>query len=349
MQKHRNRYIKHEKNRKRYNKRHKKDMDISVVVPLFNEEESLPELYAWIERVMKANDFSFEVIFVNDGSTDHSWEVIEELAEKSANVKGIKFRRNYGKSPALFCGFKEAQGDVVITMDADLQDSPDEIPALYHMITKEGYDLVSGYKQNRKQGDPLSKTIPTKLFNATARKVSGIHNLHDFNCGLKAYRKDVIKNIEVYGEMHRYIPYLAKNAGFDKIGEKVVHHHARKYGKSKFGVNRFFNGYLDLLTLWFLTNFGKKPMHVFGFLGSIVFFVGFIALIILGIDKLVALHEGIYGNLITDSPYFFIALTTMVLGTQLFLAGFLGDLISRQNTKRNDYQIAEEIHLKDKD
>lgn len=280
-------------------------MDITVVVPLFNEEESLPELYAWIERVMKANDFSFEVIFVNDGSTDHSWEVIEELAEKSANVKGIKFRRNYGKSPALFCGFKEAQGDVVITMDADLQDSPDEIPALYHMITKEGYDLVSGYKQNRKQGDPLSKTIPTKLFNATARKVSGIHNLHDFNCGLKAYRKDVIKNIEVYGEMHRYIPYLAKNAGFDKIGEKPVHHQARKFGTSKFmGWNRFVNGYLDLMTLWFLSNFGKKPMHVFGFLGSVVFFIAFLSLIGLGIDKMIELHQGVYGHLITDSPYF---------------------------------------------
>ena len=227
---------------------------------MFNEEESLPELYAWIERVMKANNFTYEVIFVNDGSTDNSWNVIEGLSQKSTTVKGIKFRRNYGKSPALFCGFKEAQGDVVITMDADLQDSPDEIPALYHMIKDEGYDLVSGYKQNRKQGDPLSKTIPTKLFNATARKVSGIHNLHDFNCGLKAYRKDVVKNIEVYGEMHRYIPYLAKNAGFDKIGEKPVHHQARKFGKSKFmGWNRFFNGYLDLITLWFLSRQALVP------------------------------------------------------------------------------------------
>ena len=250
-------------------------MDISVIVPLYNEEESLPELFAWIKRVMEANHFSYEVIFVNDGSTDHSWQVIEHLAEEADQVKGIKFRRNYGKSPALYCGFKEAQGDVVITMDADLQDSPDEIPELYRMITQEGYDLVSGYKQNRKEGDPLSKTIPTKLFNATARKVSGIHNLHDFNCGLKAYRRDVVKNIEVYGEMHRYIPYLAKNAGFDKIGEKPVHHQARKFGKSKFmGWNRFVNGYLDLMTLWFLSNFGKKPMHVFGFLGSVVFFIG---------------------------------------------------------------------------
>lgn len=319
-------------------------MDISVIVPLYNEEESLPELYAWIERVMKENNFSYEVIFVNDGSTDRSWNVIEELAKKSDCVKGIKFRRNYGKSPALYCGFKAAQGDVVITMDADLQDSPDEIPALYKMITEEHYDLVSGYKQNRKQGDPLSKTIPTKLFNATARKVSGIHNLHDFNCGLKAYRQDVVKNIEVYGEMHRYIPYLAKNAGFDKIGEKPVHHQARKFGKSKFmGWNRFFNGYLDLITLWFLSSFGRKPMHVFGFLGTIMFFIGFIATIILGVDKLLALYQGIPQHLITDSPYFFIALTMMMIGTQLFLAGFIADLISRNSSKRNDYQIEKEI------
>lgn len=238
-------------------------MDISVVIPLYNEEESLPELYAWIERVMREHKFSYEVIFINDGSTDGSWKVISQLSKEHECVRGIKFRRNYGKSPALFCGFKEAEGDVVITMDADLQDSPDEIPELYRMITEDGYDLVSGYKQKRY--DPLSKTIPTKLFNATARKISGIKNLHDFNCGLKAYRKDVVKNIEVYGEMHRYIPYLAKNAGFDKIGEKVVHHQSRKYGKSKFGLNRFFNGYLDLITLWFLSSFGRKPMHVFGF------------------------------------------------------------------------------------
>ena len=275
-------------------------MDISVVVPLYNEEESLPELYRWIEKVMKANGFSFEVIFVNDGSTDNSWQVIEDLSKQSENVKGIKFRRNYGKSPALYCGFKEAQGDVVITMDADLQDSPDEIPGLYKMITEDGYDLVSGYKQKRY--DPLSKTLPTKLFNATARKISGIHNLHDFNCGLKAYRRDVIKNIEVYGEMHRYIPYLAKNAGFDKIGEKVVHHQARKYGKSKFGLNRFFNGYLDLITLWFLSNFGKKPMHVFGFMGTMMFIIGFISAFIIGADKLWCLSQGIPQRLVTDSP-----------------------------------------------
>ncbi len=312
-------------------------MDITVVIPLYNEEESLPELYAWIERVMKANGFSYEVIFVNDGSTDGSWRVIEELGKKSANVRGIKFRRNYGKSPALYCGFKEAQGDVVITMDADLQDSPDEIPGLYRMITEEGYDLVSGYKQKRY--DPLSKTIPTKLFNATARKISGINNLHDFNCGLKAYRRDVVKNIEVYGEMHRYIPYLAKNAGFGKIGEKVVHHQARKYGKSKFGLNRFFNGYLDLITLWFLSNFGKKPMHVFGFLGTIMFLIGFMSVMIIGVDKLWCLSNGIPQRLITDSPYFFIALTMMMIGTQLFLAGFIGDLVSRSSQNRNDYQI----------
>ena len=277
------------------------------------------------------------MIFVNDGSTDNSWQVIEDLSKQSENVKGIKFRRNYGKSPALYCGFKEAQGDVVITMDADLQDSPDEIPGLYKMITEDGYDLVSGYKQKRY--DPLSKTLPTKLFNATARKISGIHNLHDFNCGLKAYRRDVIKNIEVYGEMHRYIPYLAKNAGFDKIGEKVVHHQARKYGKSKFGLNRFFNGYLDLITLWFLSNFGKKPMHVFGFMGTMMFIIGFISAFIIGADKLWCLSQGIPQRLVTDSPYFFIALTMMMIGTQLFLAGFIGDLVSRSSQNRNDYQI----------
>ena len=319
-------------------------MDISVVVPLYNEDESLPELYDWIERVMVANNFSFEVIFVNDGSTDRSWEVINELSVRSEHVKGIKFRRNYGKSPALYCGFKEAQGDVVITMDADLQDSPDEIPELYRMIKEDGYDLVSGYKQNRSQGDPLSKTLPTKLFNATTRKVSGIKNLHDFNCGLKAYRQEVVKNIEVFGEMHRFIPYLAKNAGFYKIGEKPVHHQKRQYGKSKFmGWNRFVNGYLDLMTLWFLGTFGKKPMHVFGFLGTIVFIIGFFAAFFLGVQKAWALYNGIPMRLVTDSPYFFIALTMMMIGTQLFLAGFLGDLISRNSAGRNDYQIEEEI------
>ncbi|MBQ7471341.1 MAG: glycosyltransferase family 2 protein [Prevotella sp.] len=322
-------------------------MDISVIIPLYNEEESIPELYEWIDRVMEKENFSYEVIFINDGSTDRSWELIEELSKQSEHVRGICFRRNYGKSPALYCGFKEAQGNVVITMDADLQDSPDEIPELYRMIMEEDYDLVSGYKQKRY--DPISKTIPTKLFNATARKISGIKNLHDFNCGLKAYRKEVVKNIEVYGEMHRYIPYLAKSAGFDKIGEKVVHHQARKYGESKFmGWNRFVNGYLDLLTLWFLSTFGKKPMHVFGFLGSIMFFIGFLAVVGLGADKLWCLANGIPQRLITSSPWFYISLTTMLIGTQLFLAGFLGDLISRSSTNRNDYQISKKIRIADK-
>ena len=317
-------------------------MDISVIVPLFNEEESLPELHAWIQRVMNANGFTYEIIFVNDGSTDNSWNVIEELHHKDAqHVHGIKFRRNYGKSPALYCGFAEAQGDVVITMDADLQDSPDEIPELYRMITEDGYDLVSGWKQKRY--DPLSKTLPTKLFNATARKVSGIPNLHDFNCGLKAYRKDVVKNIEVYGEMHRYIPYLAKNAGFQKIGEKVVHHQARKYGSTKFGFNRFFNGYLDLISLWFLSKFGVKPMHFFGLLGSLMFFIGMISVIMVGVSKLHAMYNGLPYRLVTDSPYFYLSLTAMIIGTQLFLAGFLGELISRNAPERNNYQIEKKI------
>lgn len=319
-------------------------MNITVVVPLYNEAESLPELYGWIDRVCRNHNLTYEVIFVNDGSTDASWNIIERLASEHDEVHGIKFRRNYGKSPALFCGFEQAQGDVVVTMDADLQDSPDEIPELYNMIVNDGYDLVSGYKMNRSKGDPLSKTIPTKLFNATARKVSGIHNLHDFNCGLKAYRKEVVKNIEVYGEMHRYIPYLAKNAGFDKIGEKRVHHQARKYGESKFmGWNRFVNGYLDLMTLWFLSTFGRKPMHVFGFLGSLVFFLGLIAVIAIGADKLWALYNGIPQRLITDTPYFYISLTMMVIGTQLFIAGFLGDLISRSSQGRNEYQIEKTV------
>ena len=317
-------------------------MDISVVIPLYNEEESIAELYGWIERTMKANGFSYEVIFISDGSTDRSWPIITEMAANDSHIHGIKFRRNYGKSPALYCGFAQAQGDVVITMDADLQDSPDEIPELYRMVKEEGYDLVSGYKQKRY--DPLSKTLPTKLFNATARKVSGIKNLHDFNCGLKAYRRDVVKNIEVYGEMHRYIPYLAKNAGFDKIGEKVVHHQARKYGESKFmGWNRFVNGYLDLITLWFLSTFGKKPMHVFGFLGSLMFFIGFVAAFVIGADKLWCVANGIQQRLVTDTPYFYIALTMMIIGTQFFLTGFLGDLVSRSSQNRNDYQVETQI------
>lgn len=318
-------------------------MDISVIVPLYNEAESLPELKQWIERVMKENSFSYEILFINDGSTDDSWKVIRQLAEKNPAVKGVCFRRNYGKSPALNTGFERAQGDVVITMDADLQDSPDEIPQLYKMIKEEGYDLVSGWK--KKRYDPLSKTIPTKLFNATARKVSGIRNLHDFNCGLKAYRNKVVKHIEVYGDMHRYIPFLAKNAGFNKIGEKVVQHQARKYGKTKFGLDRFVNGYLDLATLWFTNKFGIKPMHFFGLLGSLMFILGFIAVVVVGGMKLYNLHVGNPTILVTDSPYFYLALVMMILGTQLFLAGFLGELIVRNSPGRNHYEIEEEIRI----
>ncbi|MCF0180688.1 MAG: glycosyltransferase family 2 protein [Muribaculaceae bacterium] len=316
-------------------------MDISVVVPLFNEAESLPELTAWIDRVMKENNFSYEVLLINDGSTDNSWEVITSLHAGNPCVKGVCFRRNYGKSPALNTGFARAQGDVIITMDADLQDSPDEIPELYRMIKEDGYDLVSGWK--KKRYDPLSKTIPTKLFNATARRVSGIHNLHDFNCGLKAYRNDVIKHIEVYGDMHRYVPYLAKIAGFTRIGEKVVHHRARKYGVSKFGLDRFVNGYLDLLTLWFQAKFGVKPMHFFGLLGSLMFLFGFIAVICVGAFKLYNMWAGNPYTLVTNSPYFYISLTAMILGTQLFLTGFLGELIIRNSQERNHYEISEEL------
>ncbi|WP_165020422.1 MULTISPECIES: glycosyltransferase family 2 protein [unclassified Dysgonomonas] len=315
-------------------------MDISVVIPLFNEEESLPELYAWIKRVMDENSFSYEVVFVDDGSTDHSWDVICGLQKDSPNIKGIRFRRNYGKSPALHCAFQKVEGDVVITMDADLQDSPDEIPTLYKMIKEEKYDLVSGWK--KKRYDPISKTLPTKLFNATARKVSGI-KLHDFNCGLKAYRKKVVKNIEVYNDMHRYIPYLAKIAGFNKIGEKEVCHQARKYGQSKFGMSRFINGYLDLMTLWFLSKFGRKPMHFFGLWGSVMFFVGLIAVIIVGFNKWYAMYQGVPHPLVTNSPYFYISLTMMLLGTQLFLAGFLGEIVSRNSSERNNYKIEEEL------
>lgn len=317
-------------------------MDITVIVPLYNEAESLPELEAWIRRVMEEHGFSYEIIFVNDGSTDTSWEVIRQLREANPeHVRGISFRRNYGKSPALNTGFNAAKGDVVITMDADLQDSPDEIPELYRMIREEGYDLVSGYK--KKRYDPLSKTIPTKLFNATARKVSGIRNLHDFNCGLKAYDAKVVKHIEVYGDMHRYIPYLAKLAGFHKIGEKVVQHRARKYGKTKFGLDRFVNGYLDLLTLWFTGRFGKKPMHFFGLLGSLMFVLGFVAVVLVGALKLYHMYSGHSYILVTDSPYFFLALTLMLLGSQLFLAGFIGELVVRNSPKRNEYEIEERI------
>lgn len=317
--------------------------EISVVVPLYNEEESLPELEAWIRRVMEENNFTYEIIFVNDGSTDGSWSVIESMAKADPRVCGVSFRRNYGKSPALNTGFARARGNVIITMDADLQDSPDEIPALYSMIVNDGYDLVSGYKQKRY--DPLSKTIPTKLFNATARRVSGIRNLHDFNCGLKAYRGAVVRHIEVYGDMHRYIPYLAKLAGFDKIGEKVVQHRPRKYGKTKFGLDRFVNGYLDLMTLWFTGKFGGKPMHFFGLLGSLMFFVGFVAAFVIGAIKLYHLSQGTPAILVTDSPYFYISLTMMILGSQLFLAGFIGELVVRNSNRRNDYEIESELNI----
>ena len=318
-------------------------MDISIVVPLYNEAESLPELEQWISRVMAEHGFTYEILFINDGSTDSSWDVICSLARKNPAVKGVSFRRNYGKSPALNTGFLRAKGDVVITMDADLQDSPDEIPELYRMITQDGYDLVSGWKQKRY--DPLSKTIPTKLFNATARRVSGIRNLHDFNCGLKAYRSKVVKHIEVYGDMHRYIPYLAKNAGFTRIGEKVVHHQARKYGTTKFGLDRFVNGYLDLATLWFTNKFGIKPMHFFGLLGSLMFLLGFIAVVAVGATKIYNMHVGRPYILVTDSPYFYLALVLMLLGTQLFLTGFLGELIVRNSPRRNDYEIETTLNL----
>ena len=316
-------------------------MDISVIVPLFNEAESLPVLHEWIVRVMRENNFSYEIIFVNDGSTDTSWQVIKQLREQNEHVHGICFRRNYGKSAALYCGFDAAQGDVVITMDADLQDSPDEIPELYRMITEEKYDLVSGWKQKR-YDNKFTKNIPSKLFNATARWVTGI-KLHDMNCGLKAYRQDVIKNIELFSEMHRYIPYLAKNAGFTRIGEKVVQHRKREFGESKFGINRFVNGYLDLMTLWFLNKFGKQPMHFFGLIGSVMFILGFIDVIVVGAMKLYALAHHTSAMLVADTPYFHLGILTMVLGCMLFLAGFLGELIIRNSSERNNYLIRETI------
>ena len=316
-------------------------MDISVIVPLFNEAESLPVLHEWIVRVMRENNFSYEIIFVNDGSTDTSWQVIKQLREQNEHVHGICFRRNYGKSAALYCGFDAAQGDVVITMDADLQDSPDEIPELYRMITEEKYDLVSGWKQKR-YDNKFTKNIPSKLFNATARWVTGI-KLHDMNCGLKAYRQDVIKNIELFSEMHRYIPYLAKNAGFTRIGEKVVQHRKREFGESKFGLNRFVNGYLDLMTLWFLNKFGKQPMHFFGLIGSVMFILGLIAVIVVGAMKLYALAHHTSAMLVADTPYFHLGILTMVLGCMLFLAGFLGELIIRNSSERNNYLIREKL------
>ncbi|MCZ4694263.1 glycosyltransferase [Ancylomarina euxinus] len=315
-------------------------MDISVVVPLYNEDESLPELLAWIDRVMKEHSYSYEAILVDDGSKDTSWEVVSQLQNVYSEVRGIKFRRNYGKSAALFCGFEAAQGDVVITMDADLQDSPDEIPELYRMVKEENYDIVSGWKQKRY--DPITKTIPSKFFNRTARAVSGIR-LHDFNCGLKAYNCQVVKSIEVYGEMHRYIPILAKEAGFTRIGEKIVQHQERKYGVTKFGLSRFVNGFLDLLSISFMTRFGKKPMHFFGLLGFLMFVLGFMSSAWIGVQKLISLSEGVKAALVTDSPYFYIALTTMVIGTQMILTGFVAELVSRSSTDRNLYQIDKEI------
>lgn len=314
-------------------------MDVSVVVPVYNEEESLPELAVWIKSVMEHNGLSYEVIMVDDGSKDKSWQVIRNLERENHNIKGIKFRRNYGKSAALFCGFDVVQGDVVITMDADLQDSPDEIPDLYKMITEEGYDLVSGWKKKRR--DPvLTKNLPSKFYNWTARRISGI-KLHDMNCGLKAYRKNVVKSIEVYGDMHRYIPVLAKWAGYGNIGEKVVVHSERKYGITKFGWERFIRGPLDLLSVMFISRFVKRPMHFFGVLGVLMIIVGLAAAVYLGVQKIIQLQNGITGHLITDSPYFFIALTSVIIGAQFFLAGFLGELISRSATDRNKYQIDE--------
>ena len=316
-------------------------MNITVIVPLYNEAESLPTLHDWIVRVMQEHDFSYEIVFVNDGSTDASWQVIKQLHDTNPHVRGINFRRNYGKSAALYCGFDAAQGEVVITMDADLQDSPDEIPELYRMISQDGFDLVSGWKQKR-YDNKLTKNIPSKLFNATARWVTGIQ-LHDMNCGLKAYRQEVVKNIEVFSEMHRYIPDLAKNAGFTRIGEKVVQHRKREFGVSKFGLNRFVNGYLDLMTLWFLNKFGKQPMHFFGLVGSIMFILGFIAIIVVGAMKLYALSHGEAAMLVGDNPYFHLSILSMILGCMLFLAGFLGELIIRNSSERNNYLIKESV------
>lgn len=318
-------------------------MDISVIVPLYNEEESLPHLVSWIERIMRENGFTYEIIMVDDGSNDKSWQVIEELSLRNRNIRGVKFRRNYGKSAALNEGFVHSVADVVITMDADLQDSPDEIPELYRMIREEGYDLVSGWKKKR-YDSKLTKNIPSKLYNATTRKLSGI-KLHDFNCGLKAYRKDVVKSIEVYGEMHRYIPIIAKWAGFNKIGEKVVQHRKREFGTTKFGMNRFVNGYLDLMSIMFVSKFGKKPMHFFGLLGSLMFLVGIVSAIVLGTQKLIAVANGEMMRLVTDSPYFYLSLCTMIIGCQLFLTGFIAELIGRNSPTRNSYLIEKELNF----
>lgn len=315
-------------------------MNISVVIPLLNEQESLTELHDWIAKVMQSNRFSYEIIFIDDGSTDNSWETIKTLSQKDSNVKGIRFLRNFGKSQALHAGFEKAQGDVVITMDADLQDNPEEIPDLYNMIVNENFDLVSGWKKKR-YDSVVSKNMPSKLFNWAARKTSGV-KLHDFNCGLKAYNINVVKNIDVHGEMHRYIPVLSKNAGFSNIGEKVVLHQARKYGATKFGMNRFVHGFLDLLTIWFISRFGRRPMHLFGALGVIMFLIGFAFTLYLGIDKL---FFNPTGRLITDRPQFYIALSTMIIGTQFFIAGFLGEIILRTKEDKKRYLVKDELNL----
>lgn len=318
-------------------------MDISVIIPLLNEEESLQELHDWIEKVMQSNNFSYEILFIDDGSTDSSWKVIEDLGQKNPCVKGLKFHRNFGKSQALNAGFKKSKGDVVITMDADLQDSPEEIPELFDLIKNQNYDLISGWKKKR-YDSALRKNLPSKLFNAAARKTSGL-SLHDFNCGLKAYRSEVVKNIDVSGEMHRYIPVLAKNAGFFRIDEKVVQHQARKYGSTKFGMSRFINGFLDLITISFLTKFGKRPMHLFGLLGTAVFIIGFFASAYIGISKLVKLYQHEPAILVTDNPWFYIALTSMIIGSQLFLAGFLAELILRTKIKEKRYKISKQVNF----
>lgn len=316
-------------------------MDLTIIVPLFNEAESLPELVRWINWTLDGRGWEYEIIMVDDGSTDGSWKVVRELAEADGRIHGIRFRRNYGKSAALYHGFKAAGGNVVVTMDADLQDSPEEIPEMYRMVTEDGWDVVSGWKQHR-QDNKLTKNLPSKLYNATARWITGIH-LHDMNCGLKAYRSEVVKNIEVYGEMHRYIPYLAKNAGFERITEKPVHHQKRKYGKSKFGLERFVNGFLDLLSLWFLSTFGKKPMHFFGFTGILMFLAGFVIAVWLIVAKLIHQAGGMHFRPVTDQPLFYLALLAVVLGVMLFLAGFICEMISRTSTERNKYNIKEEF------
>jgi len=313
-------------------------MDLSIVISLYNEEESLPDLLSWIDRALKDSHFEYEVILIDDGSTDTSWSVVQSLHEIYPEIiRGIRFIRNYGKSAALYCGFEAARGEIIVTMDADLQDSPEEIPAMIEMIRSGEYDLVSGWKKKRKD-NIFAKNIPSKIYNATARRVTGI-KLHDMNCGLKAYRNEVVKNIEVYGEMHRYIPYIAKNAGFTRIGEKVVKHQPRKYGKSKFGMNRFVNGFLDLLSLWFLTRFGKKPMHFFGLIGSLTFFIGAMTSLYLIINKVITQAQGLSYRAVTDQPLFYISLVALIIGMQLFLAGFIGELISRNSSERNIYKI----------